>query len=196
MTNFRKKPDILTQPLYPETDSTRLIEKYSKFWFLCCCPDFWVSKMNFSDSFVKLYRPAMAVIHIVIVIFCTSCFASLWTQHGLSQKQRSDRLAYAASTPIITLFYHFVILYYTKDVRKVLYKLAVVLKEDHDDKKAEQEMIKQSKLHNGIFFSSCVCNMVLVGLYNFFQTVTTGTYLNTSKYSFSNHTTIVVTQKI
>ncbi|KAJ8733562.1 hypothetical protein PYW08_001860 [Mythimna loreyi] len=158
--------------VYTETDVTRLIEKYNKFWFLCCCPDFWVKKVDFSDSFVKLYRPAMLAIHAVMVVFCTSSFLSLWTQHDLSQSQESDRLAYATSTPVFTIFYHFAILYYTDDVRKVLYKLVVVLKEDHDDKIAEQEMIKKSKLHNKIFFSSCVCNMVFVGCYNCFQAVT------------------------
>ena len=175
MNIFRKKPDILIEPLiYKETASTKLIDKYSKFWFLCCCPDFWVNQVEFSDAFVKLYRKAMILIHVIMVVFCTSCFASLWTQHDLSQSQASDRLAYAASTPVITIFYHFVLLHYTDDVRQVLYKLAVVLKTDHDDKLAEQEMINKSKLHNGIFFSSCVCNMVFVGLYNFYQAVTKG----------------------
>nr|QNS36242.1 olfactory receptor 55 [Mythimna separata] len=174
MNIFRKKPEIPPESMtYSETESTRLIEKYNKFWFLCCCPDFWVNKVDFSDSFVKFYRPAMLVIHTVMVIFCTSCFVSLWTQHGLSQSQESDRLAYAVSTPIITIFYQFVIICYTNDVRNVLYNLAVVLKEHHDDKEAEQEMIKKSKLHNGIFFSSCLCNMLLVGCYNCFQAFTT-----------------------
>lgn len=160
--------------LYKETDTTRMIDKYNKFWFLCCCPDFWVKKVDYSDSFTRIYRPSMLVNHLVMLIFCSSCFLSLWTQHDLTQSQNSDRLAYAASTPVIIILYHFVILYYTEDVKQVLYKLAVVLKVDHNDKKAEEDMIKQSKLHNGIFFSSCVCNMVFVGLNNFYRAVTTG----------------------
>ncbi|KAF9414777.1 hypothetical protein HW555_007409, partial [Spodoptera exigua] len=170
--NFFKTPYIPTEQ-YKETNTTRLIDKYSKFWFLCCCPDFWVKKVDYPVSFTRVYRPSMLINHIVMVIFCSSCFLSLWTQDGLSQSQKSDRLAYAASTPIITVLYHFVILYYTNDVRQVFYKLAVVLKVDHNDEKAEEEMIKQSKFHNGVFFSSCVCNMILVGLYNFIRAVTT-----------------------
>ncbi|KAH9629825.1 hypothetical protein HF086_011475 [Spodoptera exigua] len=169
--NFFKNPNIPTEQ-YKETNTTRLIDKYSKFWFLCCCPDFWVKKVNYPVPFTRVYRPSMLINHIVMVIFCSSCFLSLWTQDGLSQSQKSDRLAYAASTPIITVLYHFVILYYTNDVRQVFYKLAVVLKVDHNDEKAEEEMIKQSKFHNGVFFSSCVCNMILVGLYNFIRAVT------------------------
>ncbi|KAF9802675.1 hypothetical protein SFRURICE_011686 [Spodoptera frugiperda] len=170
--NFFKNPEIPME-LYKETDTTRMIDKYNKFWFLCCCPDFWVKKVDYSDSFTRIYRPSMLVNHLVMLIFCSSCFLSLWTQHDLTQSQNSDRLAYAASTPVIIILYHFVILYYTEDVKQVLYKLAVVLKVDHNDKKAEEDMIKQSKLHNGIFFSSCVCNMVFVGLNNFYRAVTT-----------------------
>ncbi|PZC85886.1 hypothetical protein B5X24_HaOG200939 [Helicoverpa armigera] len=170
----KNKVEVLMTPLvYTETDTTRMIEKYNKFWFLCCCPDFWVNKVDFSDTFTKLYRPAMMAIHVIMVIFCFSCTLSLWTQKNLSESQQSDRLAYGASAPIITIFYHFVILCYKDDVRKVLYKLVVVLKVDHNDKQAEREMMEQSRLHNGLFFSSCVCNMVFVGLYNCYLAVTT-----------------------
>lgn len=163
---------------YEETATTKLLEQYNRFWFITCSPDFWIKKVNYSDTVVKLYRPTIILNHMVMVVFCVSCTLSMWTQQELSPGQQSDRLAYSLSAPIITVFYHFVILYYSADVRELMYQLAIVLKAALNDKKAEQEMISQSKLFNAIFFSSCLCNIVLVGIYNAYKALTSGKYLS------------------
>ncbi|XP_045494321.1 uncharacterized protein LOC123693320 [Colias croceus] len=83
----------------------------------------------------------------------TSEYIAFFTQKNLSDKQASDQIMFAISHPIL-MSYSFSILYYRKDIRKLLFKLSVVLKEGYNDLEIETQMIRKAKLYSTFYVMS------------------------------------------
>ncbi|KAJ8733561.1 hypothetical protein PYW08_001859 [Mythimna loreyi] len=152
---------------------TKLMDKINTLGFLCGFKNIWITEVNLSKRFIKIYNKVEYVIDLFNLIFTVSIVGSFFTQKSLTETQASDRLIFTIIFPGHMMLYY-VLLYYKQETRNILYHLVVVLKEHQNDAALEREMIKKVKV---LYFSLAgviVTVFVAFGLRALYQVVNAG----------------------
>lgn len=154
-------------------DTTKLFQKLNIVLYFCGLTDFWIERVNLSEKFVKIFDVISIIIEILMLTFMASEDVAFFTQNNLSPKQAADRFVFGISHPILYI-YVINLIYYKKNVRDVLYQLAVVLKQVHNDEEVERQMISKLKFYLTGFVLSCGLCMVFYGASGLIMYIRTG----------------------
>lgn len=160
------------QYVYKPNDTTKFFDGLNKILYILGLPNFWIEAVKLSERFVKIYNIISPIIHGTTVIFSILQFGALFTQQHLDAKQKSDAMV-GMSNPLTVMFV-LIYYYYRDESREVLYYLAVVLKEVHNDADIERNLIKKLRFY--LIAYSCSASAILgyYGLNGLMQVVQAG----------------------
>lgn len=165
---------MATFPCKPYTNDTiKLFQKLNTGLYFCGLTDFWIENVNLPEKFVKIFNVLSFFIEVVMFSFMASEVVAFFTQNNLSPKQVADRLAFGIAHPILYI-YVMNLIYYKRNVRDVLYKLAVVLKRVLNDEEVEKQMISKLKFYLTAYVTSCGLCIVFYGASALIQYIRTG----------------------
>ncbi|XP_053603357.1 uncharacterized protein LOC128671148 [Plodia interpunctella] len=126
-------------------------------------PDFWKRDTPRSKKIVQIheiYCYSMVVLSVVMIIFELGAF---FTQPNLNERQSSNMILFGISHPFLLTFI-LSTLYYIKEMRCLLYTLAVELRAEYNDKEIETSMVKKIKVYTASFISFFLVACVFYGI--------------------------------
>lgn len=121
---------MATFPCKPYTNDTiKLFQNLNTGLYFCGLSDFWTENVNLPEKFVKIFNVLSFFIEVVIFSFMASEVVAFFTQNVslLSKSLIGWRLVLHTRYCTFMLWTWFT--YYKRNVRDVLYELAVVLKQ-------------------------------------------------------------------
>lgn len=154
------------------TFTNKLSDFFKKLCIKCCyfgIPDLWTEDFK---SFLPLSY-FHKLLTVLISLFILSQFYSFWTQTNLSEKQKSDRIVFVFSHPILFSHY-FVAVYYQKTIKKLLYKLTISLKEDYNDPVVESSVVKKSVFYSILSLFIIAFSLISYGFDGLVQIIQSG----------------------
>nr|AIT69908.1 olfactory receptor 66 [Ctenopseustis herana] len=150
-------------PKYQKSKSTDFFFNLNRVIFFCNSMNFWVEEVGVPALFIKIYQFLSKLINIAAYIFVAFEWAAFYTQHNLTEKQKSDRFLMSFSHTILYSF-TVVIIYHKERVRELWFTLAVTLKEDFNDAETERKMIKTTKFYTSAFVVICGNALIFYGI--------------------------------
>nr|QRF70980.1 odorant receptor [Semiothisa cinerearia] len=163
---------------YKPSDTTKLFQKLSIILYLCGFVDFWIEDVKLPAKFVRLYNSFRIFIELLMFSFMVLEVGAFFTQNNLTEKQSADRLVYGISHPILYI-YCLNLLYYKKEIREVLYRLAASLKDVYNDEEVEKHMLRKLKFYLMAYVTSCGSCMVFYGASAWIQYIRLGSPFTT-----------------
>ncbi|KAM3956772.1 uncharacterized protein ACR2FA_009272 [Aphomia sociella] len=140
------------------------------FWGM---PNFWIEDLKLPKTFVKIYRFICKWGVIILYSFVLLEWGALFTQHSLTEKQRSDAILFSMSHPL--LYSYCIIMSRNRDdIKDLLYSLTVNLKSIHNNEQIEMNMIKKLKWYSAACMGTCGVSMLMYGIDAAIQTLKTG----------------------
>lgn len=139
--------------------------------------NFWPGKLDLPDKITKLMNMSYLPKSIILFIFIISEYAAIFTQENLTEKHASLLIMFCISHTLLYSSYLGSVILYQDEIRNVVYKLAISLKNLFSDEKVEAKMTKKIKVFT---FLSILNNGAAIGSYaleGFVQAITKGMYL-------------------
>nr|CAG38122.1 putative chemosensory receptor 21 [Heliothis virescens] len=145
---------------YKSSKTTEFLINLNQFVFIFGLPNFWVQELDISDSFRKIVGYLNKYGNWSIFGLILAEYGAFFTQKNLNQRQSSDLVLFMISHSIITGF-RVRICHQEVEIRNVMYKLGIALKEVHNDSEAEEQMIKRSKFFSWALILNCVISFLM-----------------------------------
>uniref|UniRef100_A0A2A4J5V4 Odorant receptor n=1 Tax=Heliothis virescens TaxID=7102 RepID=A0A2A4J5V4_HELVI len=145
---------------YKSSKTTEFLINLNQFVFIFGLPNFWVQELDISDSFRKIVGYFNKYGNWSIFGLILAEYGAFFTQKNLNQRQSSDLVLFMISHSIITGF-RVRICHQEVEIRNVMYKLGIALKEVHNDSDAEEQMIKRSKFFSWALILNCVMSFLM-----------------------------------
>lgn len=156
--------------------STNISSDFFKRLCIKCCycgiPNLWIEDLK-TPMLLSYFHKSFTV---SIYLFILSQFHSFWTQNNLTEKQKSDRIVFVFSHPIL-FSYYIVAVYYQKTIKKILYKITIGLKEDYNDPAVDSSFVKKSVFYSIVSFLTIAFSLISYGFDSLVQTVQAGNNL-------------------
>lgn len=137
--------------------------------YYCGIPHLWTEKFESS----VLFSYFQTFLTVFIAIFILSEWYSFWTQTNLSEKQKLDRIVFSFSHPIL-FSYHISTTYHQKKIKKILYKIAVILKQDYNNPEVDTSFVKKTVFYSIVCSLSIATALVSYGFDGLVQIIQTG----------------------
>lgn len=151
----------LSELNYVSNKTTVFFSNLNKFWYFAGLPNMCVveERKNKSKLFLYFHR----FIAKYYYIFVLGQLGSIFTQHHLTEKQKSTRLLFNFVNPIL-LAYYIDLTYHKTKIENLLIMLCITLKKVYNDLDVETKMIRKASIYS-IVFSLTVCGTL--ALYGF-----------------------------
>lgn len=158
--NFRLQIMETFHGYYKPTKTTEFLSNINKFFYIFGLPNFWVEDFDYSTILTKIFNLLSTFGNLAIFILVLAEYCAYFTQKNLTERQRSDLFFFMLSHTIISGFCMRV--HQQKDqIRDVMYKLGIGLKEVYNDSEIEQQMIKRSKFFSAALTINCVVSVLM-----------------------------------
>ena len=161
---------------YKPSKTTEFLINLNKFVFIFGLPNFWVEDLDFSKTFTKIIRPLSKFGNMAIFAMIISEYVAYFTQENLTERQISDLILFIMSHSIITGF-RVRMTHQETQIRDVMYKLGIALREIYNDGDAEEQMIKRSKFFSWALVFNCVMSIILYTIEAIIRVIRKGEYL-------------------
>ncbi|KAL0832466.1 hypothetical protein ABMA28_000693 [Loxostege sticticalis] len=140
-------------------EMSRFFINLNKITYHLGLPNLWIDDVDAPLPLKKIHKGLRFAMNVIILLFMMSEWAAFLTQSNLTEKQATDRLMFGFSHP--TLFsYVLAVEYHQERITNMLHKLAMVLKEEYNDKDIERKMVKKA-MSNAAGFA-CLFMMALI----------------------------------
>lgn len=159
--------------LHFANNGSKYFAKLCHVLFLAGFPNMWIEELEYSKGFLKIYGFFSKVLNAILYMLMVSEWAAPFTQHNLTEKQKSDSLLFIYSHPIL-FSYRLIITYHEKKIKQLVLNLTVKLKEVYNDEKVERKMIRKSKVCSVAFSVICSLSLVLYGFNSLMLSLKTG----------------------
>lgn len=156
-----------------QNETTKLFQKLNTVLYLCGLTDFWIEDVKLPAKFIKFYNVLSMFINVLMFAFMMLEVGAFFTQKNLNEKQAADRLVFGISHPILYI-YCLTLINYKKDVKEVLYQLAVVLKNVYNNWDVEIQMIRKLTFYLMAYVASCGLCIVFYGANAWIQYIRLG----------------------
>lgn len=150
-----------------------------KLVYLCGWPNFWVTEPEVPAIVAKYHHLLSKFLNAIFVAFVMFEMASFFTQDDLTEKQISDRNLFTFSHPFYAMLW-VPFWYYKHNFTAIVKSLAIDLKKDYNNEKAERQAIKKYRLTCTAFVILCSSTLISYGVDGVMQC------RQTSKCNFSN----------
>ncbi|XP_073942615.1 uncharacterized protein [Choristoneura fumiferana] len=154
---------MIQYPEYQKNKTTELFFSLNRVIFFCSAINFWVEETGIPTLIVKVYQRLSKLIHFASYLFIAFEWGAFYTQHNLTEKQKSDRFLMSFSHTILYSF-TVVITHHKEAVTELLYTLAVTLKKDFNDATTERLMVKRTKFYTSAFVVTCGIALIFYGI--------------------------------
>uniref|UniRef100_A0AAU6NDI6 Odorant receptor n=1 Tax=Mythimna loreyi TaxID=667449 RepID=A0AAU6NDI6_9NEOP len=162
---------------YKPTKTTEFLINLNKFVFIFGLPNFWVEDLDFPSFALPIIRHMSTFGNMAVFSLIIMEYIALFTQSNLTERQFSDLVLFIISHTIIT-GYRVRMAHQEGQVRAVMYKLGIGLKEIYNDEEAEKQMIKRSKFFSSALGLNCVMSLVMYTIEAILRVVRTGDAFN------------------
>ncbi|XP_063376926.1 uncharacterized protein LOC134664293 [Cydia fagiglandana] len=149
-----------------------LFHTICKIAFLSSGTNFWFEDMDFPAKLINIYNAIAPVLEVIVALFIMSHCGAFWTQPNLNEKQSNDRMLLTCVNGLTYLVY-VNILYYKREIRKLVMTLAVRLKEVCNDGTIEKMMLRTTYRYISALVFICSSAMISYGLGSGIQALTT-----------------------
>ncbi|CAD0197159.1 unnamed protein product [Chrysodeixis includens] len=158
---------------YKKTKTTDFLFNLNKFGFIFGLPNFWVEEINFPWNSTNIIRTVSKFGNMAIFVLMISEYLSFFTQKNLTEQQFSDLIFYIISHTITTGF-RVRVAYQREEIRDVMYKLGIVLKDIYNDSEIEDQMIARTKFFSLALIINCFMSMVMYGVQAVLKVIRSG----------------------
>ncbi|XP_049694708.2 uncharacterized protein LOC110382155 [Helicoverpa armigera] len=145
---------------YKSSNTTEFLINLNKFGFIFGLPNFWIEELDFPDTFLKMIGRLNKYGNWLIFGLILAEYGAYFTQKNLDDRQTSDLILFIISHTIITGF-RVRISHQEVQIRNVMYKLGIALKEVYNDSEAEDQMIKRSKFFSYALVLNCIMSVLM-----------------------------------
>ncbi|PZC85890.1 hypothetical protein B5X24_HaOG200943 [Helicoverpa armigera] len=145
---------------YKSSNTTEFLINLNKFGFIFGLPNFWIEELDFPDTFLKIIGRLNKYGNWLIFGLILAEYGAYFTQENLDERQTSDLILFIISHTIITGF-RVKISHQEVQIRNVMYKLGIALKEVYNDSEAEDQMIKRSKFFSYALVLNCIMSVLM-----------------------------------
>ncbi|KAL0832468.1 hypothetical protein ABMA28_000694 [Loxostege sticticalis] len=142
--------------------------KVCQLCYLFGFPNCWMESLKFSKTFTKIYDPFSKLTNVMIYLFILTEWGSMFTQNNLTEKQRSDRIMFCLSHPVLCS-YRVILAYHREKLQELMYNLCLVLKEKVNDEEIEKGMVRKALAYTSALVGLCSTSLFLYGADGFNQ---------------------------
>ncbi|XP_075971224.1 uncharacterized protein LOC142973435 [Anticarsia gemmatalis] len=163
---------------YKSTKTTEFLILLNKFAFFFGLPNYWIEDLEFPGNFYKHNHQINKFGNMCSYILIFSEYGAFFTQKNLSDKQAYYLKIYVLAHTIVTLF-RIRVTYRHSEIKELMYKLGIRLKEVYNDLLVEELMIKKAKFFSVAFWVCCIISVMLMTLEACLKVIFVGEPFNT-----------------
>nr|QPX50340.1 odorant receptor [Helicoverpa armigera] len=145
---------------YKSSKTTEFLINLNKFVFIFGLPNFWIEKLDFTDTFRKVVGQLNKYGNWSIFGLILAEYGAYFTQKNLNERQSSDLILFMICHTLTTAF-RVSVSHKDVQIRNVVYKLGIALKEEFNDSQAEDQMIRRSKFFSWALILNCVLSLLM-----------------------------------
>nr|AXY83414.1 putative odorant receptor 48 [Conopomorpha sinensis] len=129
----------------------RYMHDVCRFSYMCGVPNLWYGKMELSHSFKSKFEAFQSLTLVVFIIITSSQVLGVFTQHDVTEKQKTDRLLFLCFSypPIVSTIYS--ISHHRESIKDVVKNLVCDFKDFHNDHEVEEDNLGMLRLYSKFF---------------------------------------------